>query len=97
MKVIYSDKLAPRRRGAWAIIIGPGDELELFSLISTIEESEPAGAMCPSPWPFLLISTIEESEPPGLAAFYPGAAWLISTIEESEPYEKSNNEYLRNR
>jgi hypothetical protein len=31
MKVIYSDKLAPRRRGAWGIIIGPGDELELFS------------------------------------------------------------------
>jgi hypothetical protein len=31
MKVIYSNKLAPRRRGAWAIIIGPGDELELFS------------------------------------------------------------------
>ena len=31
MKVIYSDKLAPRRRRPWAIIIGPGDELELFS------------------------------------------------------------------
>jgi len=31
MKIIYSDKLAPRRRGAWAIIIGPGDELQLFS------------------------------------------------------------------
>ncbi|OQC75349.1 MAG: hypothetical protein BWX44_00080 [Spirochaetes bacterium ADurb.Bin001] len=30
-KVIYSDELAPRRRGAWAIIIGPGDELELFA------------------------------------------------------------------
>lgn len=31
MKVIYSDKLAPRRRGAWAIVIGPGDEIELFT------------------------------------------------------------------
>lgn len=31
MKVIYSDQLAPRRRRAWAIIIGPGDELELFA------------------------------------------------------------------
>jgi hypothetical protein len=31
MKVIYSNKLAPRRRGAWAIVIGPGDELELFT------------------------------------------------------------------
>jgi hypothetical protein len=31
MKIIYSDKLAPRRRGAWAIVIGPGDELELFT------------------------------------------------------------------
>ncbi len=31
MKVIYSDDLAPRRRRAWAIIIGPGDELELFA------------------------------------------------------------------
>ena len=31
MKVIYTNKLAPRRRGAWAIVIGPGDELELFT------------------------------------------------------------------
>ena len=31
MKVLYSNKLAPRRRGAWAIVIGPGDELELFT------------------------------------------------------------------
>lgn len=31
MKVIYSDELASRRRRPWAIIIGPGDELELFS------------------------------------------------------------------
>jgi hypothetical protein len=31
MKIVYSDKLAPRRRGAWAIVIGPGDELELFT------------------------------------------------------------------
>ncbi|HHX27689.1 MAG TPA: hypothetical protein GX716_01625 [Firmicutes bacterium] len=31
MKVIYSDELAPRRRRAWAIIIGPGDELERFT------------------------------------------------------------------
>lgn len=31
MKVIYSNKLAPRRRRPWAIVIGPGDELELFA------------------------------------------------------------------
>ena len=31
MKIVYSDKLAPRRRGAWAIVIGPGDEIELFT------------------------------------------------------------------
>jgi hypothetical protein len=31
VKIVYSDKLAPRRRGAWAIVIGPGDELELFT------------------------------------------------------------------
>ena len=30
-KVVYSDKLAPRRRRPWAIIIGPGDEIELFT------------------------------------------------------------------
>lgn len=30
-KVIYSDQLASRRRRAWAIVIGPGDEIELFT------------------------------------------------------------------
>ncbi len=29
--IIWKDKMAPRRRRPWAIIIGPGDELELFS------------------------------------------------------------------
>ena len=29
--IIWKDKMAPRRRRAWAIIIGPGDELELFT------------------------------------------------------------------
>ena len=30
-KIIYSDGLASRRRRPWAILIGPGDELELFA------------------------------------------------------------------
>lgn len=30
-KVVYSDELASRRRRPWAILIGPGDELELFA------------------------------------------------------------------
>ena len=30
-KVIYSDGLASRRRRPWAILIGPGDEIELFT------------------------------------------------------------------
>ena len=30
-KVVYSDELASRRRRPWAILIGPGDELELFT------------------------------------------------------------------
>ncbi|HHX27907.1 MAG TPA: hypothetical protein GX716_02735, partial [Firmicutes bacterium] len=31
MRVVYSDQLASRRRRAWAIVIGPGDELEVFT------------------------------------------------------------------
>ncbi len=31
MKVVYFDALASRRRRPWAILIGPGDELELFT------------------------------------------------------------------
>lgn len=31
MRVVYSDELASRRRRPWAIIIGPGDEIELFA------------------------------------------------------------------
>ncbi len=30
-KVIYSDQLASRRRRPWALVIGPGDEIELFT------------------------------------------------------------------
>ena len=30
-KVVYSDQLASRRRCPWALVIGPGDELELFT------------------------------------------------------------------
>ncbi|HOB87874.1 MAG TPA: hypothetical protein PKO38_09320, partial [Bacillota bacterium] len=29
--ITWKDKMAPRRRRAWAIVVGPGDEIELFS------------------------------------------------------------------
>jgi len=31
MRVVYSDQLASRRRRPWALVIGPGDEIELFA------------------------------------------------------------------
>ena len=31
MEIIYSDKMGSRSRSSWAIIVGPGDELELFT------------------------------------------------------------------
>ncbi len=31
MQITYSDKMGSRSRSAWAIVIGPGDEIELFT------------------------------------------------------------------